>query len=486
MNFFLTGFKEKKTRAGIHLIRDYWDDFGFKTLYTMYYLDDNLNEMEIGYLKIGQKSMMRGYVNLSDNFEELDDTYFSVGLNTDYYINISKLGKTLRENILSSLNDIAFSTENFEKAKDELVTQRSLFRDISPIIIKNQFKRIAHGGVPLSPYEFSYVIKMSKSENNMLSFSVVPDSLPPTNVHAIIGSNGTGKTTTLRGIIEDYISQSSELNIQFSNVIFISFSMFDQSFDFCKSIADKEIRFSYIGACNDRGSNKSHKDMTEDFLSSIITLIRTKKIDVFLEAISLLESDPNLANYGIGFIVESYLGSEQSTELNRDFKHDLIFIFQKCSSGHKITLLITVKLIELIVEKTLVIFDEPETHLHPPLLSALITCISKVVINANAVAIMATHSPVVLQEIPRSCISILRRSGDYISVFKPKIETFGENISVLTEEIFGLEIRNTGFHTLLKNEIKKYNNYDDVVSAFDGELSLDAKSIIRAYLNQQD
>ncbi len=39
------------------------------------------------------------------------------------------------------------------------------------------------------------------------------------------------------------------------------------------------------------------------------------------------------------------------------------------SSGHAIVLLTVTKLVARVEEKTLVLIDEPESHLHPPLLS---------------------------------------------------------------------------------------------------------------------
>ena len=61
-------------------------------------------------------------------------------------------------------------------------------------------------------------------------------------------------------------------------------------------------------------------------------------------------------------------------------------------------------LADRVAERTLVLIDEPETHLHPPLLSAFVRAMSDLLIDRNGVAIIATHSPVVLQETPRTCV----------------------------------------------------------------------------------
>ena len=39
-------------------------------------------------------------------------------------------------------------------------------------------------------------------------------------------------------------------------------------------------------------------------------------------------------------------------------------IFKRLSSGHKIVLLTITRLVEVVEEKTLVLIDEPEAHLH--------------------------------------------------------------------------------------------------------------------------
>jgi len=95
-------------------------------------------------------------------------------------------------------------------------------------------------------------------------------------------------------------------------------------------------------------------------------------------------------------------------------------LFNRMSSGHAIVLLTITKLVETVEEKTLLLIDEPESHLHPPLLSAFTRALSDLLVNRNGVAIIATHSPVVLQEVPKSCVSILRRTGRITTIEQPR------------------------------------------------------------------
>lgn len=124
--------------------------------------------------------------------------------------------------------------------------------------------------------------------------------------------------------------------------------------------------------------------------------------------------------------------------------------------------------------------DEPESHLHPPLLSAFTRALSQLLQDRNGLAIIATHSPVVLQEVPKSCVWVITRSKLAASQYRPKLETFGENVGVLTREVFGLEVSKSGFHSLLARDVATGQSYEAISLDYGGQLGLEAKGILRA------
>ncbi len=85
-------------------------------------------------------------------------------------------------------------------------------------------------------------------------------------------------------------------------------------------------------------------------------------------------------------------------------------------------LLTITRVVETLEERSLVLLDEPEAHLHPPLLSAFIRSLSDLLVNRNGVAIVATHSPVILQEVPKSCAWRIRRIGRQAKIERPTTE----------------------------------------------------------------
>jgi len=49
-------------------------------------------------------------------------------------------------------------------------------------------------------------------------------------------------------------------------------------------------------------------------------------------------------------------------------------ILSRMSSGHAVVLLTITRLVATVEEKTLVLLDEPESHLHPPTVVCVRTC----------------------------------------------------------------------------------------------------------------
>lgn len=502
------------TKARIILQHDNWDDyFEFETFYYVWIVRAGGKLSRIGGIKIGQFNMQeeQRHPNLPNSFEKLDDSFFSLGQDDNYYENLSRLGADLRVNILDSLRDVAYDASLFQRALKEKVTGVSLLRSVSRETVAGQFHRMAHGGARLDKYRFAF--KPAKaSDEESLSFFVFPESQPPTNIHVLIGRNGVGKTRLLRMmtrclIDEDirygqfiFTGEEGSAGGTFSNLVSVSFSAFDR-FGPLPEQKDKSngLRYSYVGLKqNDKTLQddaideifddsememapsetepippKNPEELADEFVDSV-TLCRTgERKTRWRNALRTLESDPIFQQAEVTTLASE--AGDASTQKLR-------YVFKRLSSGHQIVLLTITRLVETVEERTLVLLDEPEGHLHPPLLSAFIRALSDLLINRNGVAIVATHSPVVLQEVPSSCVSIISRSGNLMKVESPAIETFGENVGILTHQVFGLEVTESGFHKLIKDKVAQFTTYAEVLASFDNKLGGEGLAIAQALI----
>jgi predicted ATP-dependent endonuclease of OLD family len=119
--------------------------------------------------------------------------------------------------------------------------------------------------------------------------------------------------------------------------------------------------------------------------------------------------------------------------------------------------------------RSLVLFDEPETHLHPPLLAALMHSVREILQRFRAFAVVATHSAVVVQETLGRHVVVVRRVGDLTTVSPVTTETFGENIGLIATEVFGLNSEATDFHRVLDVLIKQTDDMESIEKLFLGE-----------------
>jgi len=491
------------SRNKAFLRHDGWDDwFKYSTLYSLTIADNDGELYEIGYVKIGEFGMKKGHrtAEIPLVFEELDPQFFSLGQGDEYYENLSKLGGGIRDDVLISLRDLALNEELLEEAKNEDVFIDSLARSITLSSIRGQFRRIAKGGARLTDYNFIYrapKVKGSGEGSLELSFKVTPSSSPPTNIHVLIGRNGVGKTHILNLMSQALVDPSvtsrktgsfaaldNDESDLFSNLVSVTFSAFDH---FEPISLEREvngrIRYSYVGLkkfIKSKGTSrpKSPEMLGTEFSDCVCSCLEGAKKARWLRAVEMLSADPLFNEVNVSSLKDVRGGGQ--------LKEQAGLLYKKLSSGHKIVLLTITKLVETVEEKTLVLLDEPEAHLHPPLLSAFIRALSDLLVDRNGVAIIATHSPVVLQEAPKSCVWKLRRSGPVAKADRPEIETFGENVGVLTREVFGFEVTQTGFHKLLEEALSEEREYDELMYKFDGQIGAEGRAIARAIISASE
>lgn len=497
------------SRNCAYLFTDGWNDwFKFQTLFFLIVADSAGQHHTIGDVKIGRVGLLPSDViapgqrapDPPRTFDRLDESFFSLGQGEDYYLALDALGPQMRDLVLMGLRDCAFDLQIFQQNLHEQVMQDSLLRSVAASTVRTRLHRLTRGDAQLSEFHFRYQFPpVAGLPGPILDFDVFPESQPPSNVHVLIGRNGVGKTRCMSMMVEALLQRpeagSAHGSIElistdpledtwaFSGLVFISFSAFDDLN--LTPLEGDSIEFQRVGLRHDLnttpgtvGGIKAPADLATDFRKSLARCSDGPKVDRWRAAVRALETDALFAEANFSLILDGPFDDQWEPRVEG--------LFKRLSSGHAIVLLTVTRLVELVDEKTLVLLDEPEGHLHPPLLSAFIRCLSDLLVKRNGVAIIATHSPVVLQEVPKECAWKLRRAGQTSVAERPTVETFGENIGLLTREVFGLEVTRSGFHELIERAVGEGLSYDQVVARFDGKLGLEARAIARALITERD
>ncbi|MEV6314274.1 AAA family ATPase [Streptomyces sp. NPDC051776] len=475
---------------------------------------DNRGRHDIGHVKIASFDMEPGaetVVQLPSSFTMLSDEYFSVGQDDTYYERLNELAGGTSEAVLRGLQDMALDERVFASAQGQEVTRVSLMRSLRTHTVEGQFRRVARGGVRRTSFNIGYVSPTQDGGDRLtLGFRVIPGQQPPSNIHVLTGRNGAGKSVLLQRLsraVADLQADPEEVGWifeveaarepaiprtaydvtagrSFANLVRVSFSAFDTPPLLPEDVED--FPTVYVGLCQPsvQGQTpqmKSPARLKKEFAQSLDVCLGTAELHERWTA-----ALQTLSYSGSGLLPQGWLSSY--TRINPTARRRTVArsLFNSLSSGHKVVLLTMTRLVENVGERTLVLIDEPETHLHPPMLAAFVRALSDLLTDRNGLAIVATHSPVVLQEVPSECVWKLLRHGDQFTALRPTIETFGENVGVLTHEVFGLEVTDTGFHRDLSRTVNDGLSYQEILERFRGRLGGEARIIARSLIAERD
>jgi len=122
------------------------------------------------------------------------------------------------------------------------------------------------------------------------------------------------------------------------------------------------------------------------------------------------------------------------------------------SSGQRVYLRFAAKALSVISVASLLLLDEPETHLHPNFISEFMTLLHEILEATNSIALIATHSPFVVREVPGHCVRVFVRAGGVPEVTGVHLRTLGASVSSISDAVFG-DATARKFHNLIAHQI---------------------------------
>ncbi len=454
-----------------------WDDFGYKTLFQVYFCRKSYDKEYIGDVKILHNGYGRTVDHIKDyKIVQLNDKFCSIGQSLSYYRSLGVLGDPYKTKLLTALNDVVYSNECCNRGKKMGGFYTSLLRNSEAERIFDNRNTVLEDIDFAGNTEFIFTFKTqleNADKEHEIEVDFTKESILPNRIFALIGKNATGKTQVLSKLAESIVVDGKtscfDHKPKFSKIIAISYSVFDEFYN------PREMRKNYGVQKNEESSlNYLHNYIYcgvrdgERILS--INDIKNKLRDS-MEKIKKIDGRVDKWRDILREIIEPQHDYIIESIENEDYGFIL-------SSGQHILVSSITEVIANIESESLIIFDEPEVHLHPNAISNLMRMLNLLLDKFNSYAILSTHSPLIIQEIPAKYVRIFERSGNITSIKLPLNESFGENISSIIDDIFRVENYESNFKACLK-EMFNVLGHEELLNLFKNKLSFNALT----YLN---
>lgn len=453
-----------------------WDDFGTKSSFAIHYYKSSNELIKMGEIKILAEGV--SVTALPREFSSLDPSCISLGQSLSFYENLSSLFNIEEcEVILNSLNDIAWKPSKSEAFESKSSYRNSLLRENEARSSLRFGRSIILGEAYDEHFSFEYTASI-EGANNPFSISIDFDEEDPIpgRIVGVIGRNAVGKTQLLGNLAKDLVQTQkvSQKTVDdrnkkfegnrpvFNRVMAISYSAFDK---FSRP-KDHYASYVYCGIRNDNGV-LSRKHLIENYKQNLLRIRELNRENTWVKAMSEI-----LDNKNDEFHIK--LNEEIEIDFSNEYDDGALSIM---SSGQSILAHFITAVIARIQEHTLILFDEPETHLHPNAVAHLFNVLDRILKRYDSFAIIATHSPIVIQEIPRKRLILLTREGNNTLNTPMEFETFGESISELTRHVFDTVSTPHYYKKVLKS-LSENRSFEEVNNLFDDGLSFNAKSYL--------
>lgn len=428
-----------KTPCFMLVFNSGWNDFSVMTWYELFWYGPDETRAHIGTVKILAKtekarqeiedSWYKTKDYLPTEFFSLQGIGASLGQNAEYYNNIKRLFPDDYMNILWALQDCAI----YPHCEEEYCNHRqfhSLIRASEAERLLREEKFRIKGLNVQDWYRFTFSYKPKYSENFInLDFDFTQKGGIQKRLYAIIGENGVGKTQMLSSFPQLFAAKSQESFVPHlpivSRVLTVSTSIFDDvdvpvisesfTYDFCG------LRFQDFTAKQDKAT------------------VMQRHILEAVQEIEKHERTQKAADILGKFLPSAIMDDLFWINNNKlEFNNARLFnILGKLSSGESNLVVTFCDIIAKLRQDTLLLIDEPETHLHPKAISRMMNALYKLLDDFKSYAIVATHSSLVVREVMADHVYIIKRNGNIPVVGKIQKESFGANLETLSEEIFG-------------------------------------------------
>lgn len=470
---------------------DSWNDYGLKCRYMLYVqlLPLTTQPIAVGSVKIISPELpvteesahfLEVFELVPPKFKQLDSSRFcSLGQSSNYYSNLHSLEAErgfpadFVPWLLSTLNDITvskadpwwetnhwyeFSLVRTNAAHLALTRGASLLQ--GEVDDKDMVNRI-----PLLAAT-RYGEQTIHPKGAALRFN--GNSEVPGRMNVLVGRNGAGKTTLLESLALWLSTASSSGKFDhvpdFASVVFVSHNAFD-AFNILGEHRDITKNLQFVGV---RPIDRQKLSELHNYFATVEVASYDSLKLVLGEPSNLVSVLPGYANDLVSDLQDLVQTPGWADFVSKAFDQDGIAqmmqsnpeqAFQKMSAGQRALATIYAGLYKRLDRRSLVLIDEPENFIHPSLLARFTRVLNDLLHNRHAFAVVATHSPIVVQETPSNFAWIAERGtdeeSDITSLRNPDLETFGESVDVINEILFDTNPHSSHWKAILTKLVER-------------------------------
>ena len=472
----LDSFDKPKKYPCFVLVADGWSDGYAHVQFNLYYFHTENDNDSYGLVKIiKRESTMecseehRYYVKndgLPDEFLRLPADFCSLGQNKNYYKDIKGRFADRYESVFMALNDAAVFPQ-IDDAFRNTVYYSCLIRENEAERLIREAQLILQGRNVADRYRFKYRFRPIYAENDVeFEFNFRDErQLLQRRIYAVIGKNGVGKTLFVSQLPIDLSNKNSVAFTPAKPILSKVISIANSTFDNFKTAENTaKLNYFHFGLTKSVGDVQMPKTK-DDFTSELLKA--TKKIRMYSRVEHLKQV--------LGKIVFTEAIGELFVKVRRD-ERDVLDIdtsklnnlLRKMSSGESTMLYLFMCLEADMRYDSLLLLDEPETHLHPDAIAELLSALDDMLEEYQSCCVMVTHSPLLVRELTSDCVYVMEREDKMVILRKPGVETIGSGLNTITDDIFGSKNVQRNYKKRL-SELAHYYSYDDLKASLESD-----------------
>lgn len=464
---------------------DNWDDYGSKVRFDLLWFNSRGSRSSIGKVKILQGFeekngwLVYGESNPPSRFtDDIGSDFISLGQSERYYAWIFETFGSNAQEVLAALRDISVKPGLAKRFETSTVFRNGMMRENLARRSRRFGSAWSRGEEPIEKPSFTYVCKLSDDEQPFqVEFDFKAADVLPGRVVGVIGRNAVGKTRFLAQLsadlaqvrkvsaetIEDRKARFPSDQPLFTRVLAVSYSAFDR---FRRpGLRDESVSYVYCGIRDEKGS-LSQTGLQRTFRANKSRVRELDRGHDWIDHIAKILGDTSELSE-----------ADLRAEINDDLEESQLLA--RLSSGQAILCHFVTGLLAWLQPESIVLFDEPETHLHPNAVANLFVVLTEILHEHKSYAIVATHSPIVIQEIPSKRVVVFTREEGVTYADPLQFESFGESVAELTEHVFKTQEAESPYRDSLAAIARKMS-LEDALGLFTNRLGMNAKAYLLA------